>query len=278
MSKIWIVISVIVLFIIGCTKVSYEDVISCESPNWTSDGKVVFVREKEVWKIEEDIGVRTEIVSDSTWLYEINSDGTGKENKGLLFVDTSFGGAGLSSAGDWVVFGDGDGNIWVVGRNGTNLQEIGEGRNPDFSPDASQIVYEKPNQGIWIMDRDGGNNHQIISDTSARYPAWSPDDTLIAYGEWQTHVITITGDSLKTYNRHRKPDWGPQGSNLIIATSYYGYPILTNIFTNESDTLDYFQSGYGIKWSPDSLWLCSETSQGILVIMIDGTNSHYITP
>jgi Tol biopolymer transport system component len=161
--KIWIVISVIVLFVTGCKKTTYEERIHYESPNWTSDGKVVFIREKEIWKVEEDIGVRYEIVSDSTWLYEINSDGTGRENKGLLFTDAPFGGTGLSSAGDWVVFGDGNNSIWVARRNGTSLQEVGEGRNPDFSPDASQIVYQKPDNGIWIMDRDGGNDHQIIA-------------------------------------------------------------------------------------------------------------------
>ena len=51
MRKIWIVISVIFLFITGCTKTTYEERIHYESPNWTSDGKVVFIREKEVWKL-----------------------------------------------------------------------------------------------------------------------------------------------------------------------------------------------------------------------------------
>ncbi|MBN1693984.1 PD40 domain-containing protein [candidate division WOR-3 bacterium] len=194
MRKIWIGVSLVVIFITSCTKTSYEDVISCESLNWTSDGKVVFIREKEVWKTVEDIGVRSEIVSDSTWLYEINADGSGREDKGLLFEDAEFGDGGLSSAGDWVVFGDADTNIWVVRRDGRGLQQIGEGRNPDFSPDASQIVYEKPDNGIWIMDRDGGNDHQIIAEGGG--VAWSPDGGRIAYVSGELFISDTSGSLL----------------------------------------------------------------------------------
>jgi hypothetical protein len=287
--KIWIVISLIILFITGCTKVSYEDVISCESPNWTSDGKVVFVREKEVWKVEEDIGVRTEIISDSTWLYEINSDGTGKENKGLLFVDTSFGGAGLSSAGDWVVFGDGDSNIWVVRRDGTSLQEVGEGSYPDFSPDASQIVYQKPNQGIWIMDRDGENDHQIISDTDVRYPAWSPDDTLIAYTRSDSLGIFISdmignlivaweGDSVRAVGD--RLDWGPLDSNAVIIrgrkTPDYGF-IIFKVDSSENYRFTNHDAFY-YKWSPDGNKLIAHDANGWFIVDINGINKWYLQP
>jgi len=289
MRKIWIVFSVIIVFLIfqgcGSEKTYWQN---WEAPNWTSDGKIVFLEDDGEQKINswgDMVGGNQTLT-----LYEIDEDGNNLQQTGEI-VSCSFESGRVlvpistSSAGDWVILsiedwrrGDHYPVMYTIKRNGDSLSEIGSGKYPDFSPDASQIVYEKPDEGIWIMDSDGGNDHQIISDADAKYPAWSSDDTLIAYGEWNTRIITTTGDSLKTYNRHRKPDWGPQGSNLIVAASYYGYPVITDISTNESDTLDYFQSGYGIKWSPDSIWLCSETSQGILVIGIDGTNSHYIAP
>jgi len=288
--KVWIGISLIIVLLMfqGCT--SSEEITEYTAPNWTSDGKIVFIKdfnhikERHFFTDETNLEGSYEVLT----LCEINSDGSGfREIRELTRSERHAFTVGInttSSAGDWVTFDlrtedNSVHSIYIIRRDGTDFNNTGiEGQNPDFSPDASHIVYERPENGIWIMDRDGGNNHQIISDADARYPSWSSDDTLIAYGEWNTCVIKITGDSLKTYNSHRKPDWGPQGSNLIVTASYYGYPIITDISTNESDTLDYFQSGYGIKWSPDSIWLCSETSQGILVIGIDGTSSHYITP
>jgi len=259
--KIWVVISLTIIFISCCTKTSYEDVISVESPNWTSDGKVVFIKEKEIWKVEEDIGVRYDLVSDSTWLYEINADGSGRENKGLLFDDAEFGGAGLSSAEDWVVFGDGDGSIWVVRRNGTSLQEVGSGRNPDFSPDASKIVYEKSNQGIWIIDRDGGNDHQIISD--GKDPAWSPDGERIAfYKDYKGLLVSNTsGSVIDSFNFRHYPDWGPPDSNALVAT-HYGLDrgVIIYIETHNEDTTGILSGEWPIKWSPyGALFICNKT-------------------
>ncbi len=298
MRKIWILISVIVLIIIGCTKTSYEDVISVESPNWTSDGKIVFVREKEVWKVEEDIGVRTEIVSDSTWLYEINADGSGRENKGLLFEDTEFGGGGLSSAGEWVVFGDADNNIWVVRRNGTSLQEVGSGRNPDFSPDASRIVYEKPDEGIWIMDRDGDNDHQIISDVDVLKPAWSLESDLLGYfssygliisntngDEQYTFLQDTIGDTIYGVVGGSGVDWSVGDSLVVyaakwerdhIASMERGFLILK---MNSDTALDFNNmEASSFRWSPNGLYLTGNDQEGFFVINRNGTNKWYLEP
>jgi Tol biopolymer transport system component len=64
---------------------------------------------------------------------------------------------------------------------------------PDLSPDGSKIAYAKRNEGIWIMNRDGSGDHQIVGDTTASYPAWSPDDTLIAYGFYGMHILRTNG-------------------------------------------------------------------------------------
>jgi hypothetical protein len=274
------VISLMVLFIISCSKTTYEEYISCESPNWTSDGKVVFVREKEVWKTVEDIGVRSDIVSDSTWLYEVNADGSGRENKGLLFDDAAFGGGGLSSAGGWVVFGDADNNIWVVRRDGTSLQEVGEGRKPDFSPDVSQIVYEKRNEGIWIIDRNGDNDYQIISDTDARYPAWSPDDTLIGYvlmsSPYVTCISNLDGDSVKFYSRKYFLDWDEAGSNSIFIQLWSGLYAELNILTDEVDSVDITQEGIS-KCSPNGEYFIGRDSDWFIINRA-GNNKWYLQP
>ncbi len=269
----------IMLLVVGC-RVEYSEKITVETPCWTDNGKVTYIKEYKKWKITYNtFGENAELIKNELILMECNNDGTGKEEKGLIFDDWWYP-LSTNSSCTWIVMSvvSGDSSrIYVMKTDGTSLQLLGAGMYPDLSPDGSKIVYAKRNEGIWIMNRDGSGDHQIVGDTTASYPAWSPDDTLIAYGEWWTHIVTLNGDSVKIYERLRQADWGPIGSNKIIGTGYHGEAIVIDIGTDQIDTLGFAETP-GVKWSPDGEKLCSQTSQGIMVINIDGTDKHYIEP
>ena len=157
-------------------------------------------------------------------------------------------------------------------RDGSGLEKVGEGLHPDFSPDASRIVYEKPDSGIWVMNRDGSNNHCIVPDADAKYPAWSPDDSLIGYGEWWTHIVNLDGDSIKVYQKMGLQDWGPKGTNSLLLQDYFGKSLIVDVFTDSIDTLSFDGA---TKWSPNgeyfigrngSWWVCRK----------DGSNKWYL--
>jgi len=281
----FIIFCLTIVVLIGCDNVSYtyEVSIDYEAPNWTSDGKVVFIKDSNYVKIahgamgseEWNVKGSKEILT----LCEINSDGTGFTEKGEVLRSEDYayalGVTGLSSAGDWVTFGIEGLHIYVANRDGTNVEEIGEGTYPDFSPDASQIVYQKPNQGIWIMDRDGGNDRQIIADANAKYPAWSPDDTLIAYGEWKTNIVNINGDSVKSYANLVFLDWGPIDSNCVLCQPYYGLPIVLDIVSGSAiDSLEFGAE----KWSADGLRFIGRDENGYYIIDRNGYNKKYFNP
>jgi len=290
MRKIWILISIIVVLMFqGCGhETTYWQ--NWEAPNWTSDGKIVFLEDTGEQKIDNwgaQVGGSEEIT-----LYEINSDGSGlREIREIASCEfeagPEIGPISTSSAGDWVVLsiedwrrGDHYPVMYTVKRNGDSLSEIGSGRNPDFSPNASQIVYQKPNQGIWIIDRDGGNDHQIISDADARYPAWSPDDTLVAYGEYSTHIANLEGDSIREYPSWWFRDWGPLDSNIVMATNPYGLTVTIDFISEVIDTLSIFvdyESGSGYKWSPNGNTFIAYDGNWF-VINRDGTNKWYLQP
>jgi len=288
-----VMLVLMMVMVIGCgnliPRYYWEESKSIGCANWMYDNNICFVEVLErreyresMWG-EELVGSYKEV-----YVCEVGVDGIG-----LRVIDTIMSGeegvgepVSISSGGEWIVVSVGKewdevsnewdrGEIYVGKRDGTGFERVGTGINADFSPDASKIVYEKPDSGIWVMDRDGSNNHCIVSDPDAKYPAWSPDDSLIAYGEWWTHIVNLDGDSIKVYQKAKKPDWGPAGSNKIITFSYFFDPMEINIETDEIDTISYFKSGDGIKWSPDGLWFIAYDGDWF-VISADGTNKWYL--
>jgi len=282
----------VILVFVGCEKRWEEVTIEVRGPNWSSDNKVIFLKEVITWEWEERppfvsehvVGIVSRLV-----LMEVDTLGEGLESLGVVraggkdyfseFLSTG-------SAGEWVCIGiptgiDNvtnyvtEGEIWVMRRDGSGLEKVGEGLHPDFSPDASRIVYEKPDSGIWVMDRDGSNNHCIVPDADAKYPAWSPDDSLIGYGYFGMQIYNIKSDSIiREYERVGIPDWGPSGSNEIIVEAYGG-PLIIDIVTGEIDSIGNLINGNRAKWSPDGLWFIAYDGDWF-VISADGSNKWYL--
>jgi hypothetical protein len=293
MRKRCIVISLIIVLLMfqGCTRYEEHDTIDYKAPNWTSDNKIVFIKDFNhfvdrygPWGGAGNVEGSYEVLT----LCEINNDGTGYREIAEVARSES-GGLSLwfnstSSAGDWVTFDlkeedDSLYRIYTIKRDGTNFNNTSvEGQYPDFSPDASKIVYQKPNQGIWIMDRDGGNDHQIISDPDAKYPAWSPDDTLIAYVSrepYGTHVIKTNGDSLGFYSTADYPKWSKNESYIFYATQYM-QGISINIETSKVDSLN-IRSGMEINPDYSGEYFIGYDGSWF-VINRDGTNKWYLQP
>jgi len=272
MRKIWILISLIIVLLMftGCSiETTYWQ--NWEAPNWTSDGKIVFLEDEG----EQKINSWGNMVggSQTITLYEIDEDGNNLQQiREIISCDFESGSVlgpiSTSSVGDWVVLsmedwrrGDHYPVMYTVKRDGDSLSEIGSGRNPDFSPDASQIVYEKPNEGIWIMDRDGGNDHQIIAD--GKDPAWSPDGKRIAfYKDYKGLLVSNTsGSVIDSFNFRHYPDWGPPDSNALV-TTHYGLDrgVIIYIETHNEDTTGILSGEWPIKWSPyGALFICNKT-------------------
>jgi len=283
MRKIWIVIIVLLMFQ-GCsTETSYWQ--NWEAPNWTSDGKIVFLEDDGEQKINswgDMVGGNQTLT-----LYEIDEDGNNLQEIGEIISCSFESGRVLvpistSSAGNRVVLsiedwrrGDHYPVMYIVKRNGDSLFEIGSGRNPDFSPDASQIVYEKPSQGIWIMDRDGGNDHQIISE--GKDPAWSSDGERIAfYRDYKGLLISNTSGSLiDSLNFRHYPDWGPADSNALVVTHYgLGRGVIIHLDSHSEDTTGILSGEWPIKWSPNgALFICN-----ITIYQRDGTEVFSLIP
>jgi len=289
MRKIWILISLIFMLFLfqGCSSGWDTETIAYRGPNWTSDNKIVFVREKIIWHNWQGwAGEGSEVKRTEISLCEIDNDGSSYEQIGMIYETE--GGEGYSpfnvstsSVGDWVVIGWG--RIFVMRRNGTDLVEICDGSYPDFSPDASQIVYQKPNQGIWIMDRDGGNEHAVWSDSLNKMPSWSSDGARVAfvrYEGWQDEdlwIMDINGsnqEKIQDGTRAHQPDWSPVDSNAIVC-SVSGQTRVIYLDTINTRELE---GAYTLKWSPSGAYFTGIDEEGIFVMEVDGSNKIHIQP
>jgi len=256
--------------------VEYSESNKIMTPAWKDDGSILYVKRYTKYKTTYNtLGEDCEIVADTFYLMKCDSNGENKEElfpiRGKVLS--------LNSSGDWIVVStiSDTGGMYVMKTDGSGLRLLGAGMYPDLSPDGSKIVYARKGEGIWIMNRDGSDDHQIVSDTTASYPAWSPDGGRIAYVSNELKIIDTNGTPIFNLGSGTSPSWTKSDNNKLIYGIKYPHQhiLIVNLQTMERDTT--VLRGYTVKWSPtgnnvimrDITWY---------VINIDGTNKHYIEP
>jgi Tol biopolymer transport system component len=111
----------------------------------------------------------------------------------------------------------------------------GNDKQPDWSPDARQIVFVSDRDGddeIWIMDADGSNQKQLTFNNSGDgMPHWSPDGEKIVFhsnlsGDYEIFVMDRDGNNQTqlTYNdaRDQQPSWSPDGKLITFVSNRSG--------------------------------------------------------
>jgi TolB protein len=147
-----------------------------------------------------------------------------------------------SPDGQWLAFEssqDGDGEVYIVAADGSNLKQLTHNSlydgAPAWSPDGMQLVFRSIRSGnsdLYIMDRDGGNVRQItntpIWDTD---PTWSPDGRYIAYTayerSWDIYVLDLASREIRQLTQHSARDshpvWSPGGRYVAFESNRDNY-------------------------------------------------------
>jgi Tol biopolymer transport system component len=93
-----------------------------------------------------------------------------------------------SPDGRIVYSSDADGNIWLMGSDGSNPKQLTSNAGVNFLPrvsrDGHYIVFESDRKGsdqIWRMDSDGNNPKQLTDSTESLSPDCAPDGKWVVY-------------------------------------------------------------------------------------------------
>ena len=171
----------------GSNHVQLTDQLPQVYPIWSPDGQRI------IYGSFED---GDEYIYD---LWIINSDGTNHIQLNDLDGDDSIPGS-FSPDGSRIAFhtqdmhfpDSGQHTIWTMNVDGTgNLQELGHGKYPMYSPDGNSIIYSSEEDGgyywdLWVMDVDGSNRLQLTFDGADQlYPTFNQDGTRVAYSSKQ---------------------------------------------------------------------------------------------
>jgi Tol biopolymer transport system component len=204
---------------------------SDRDPTWSPDGsRIAFFRQA---------------IGGFDGIYVINADGTDLRHIVSLPLDYSTFdvngdevGGRLMAEPDWAPDGlkiafassrDGSTDIYTVDVDDLRLTRLtdtqGSAREPDWSPDGSRIAFYSGRvvdglnrQGIFVMDGDGENQHQLTSPQlgSHNNPAWSPDGSKITFdalNDGQVDIYVMDADGTKQLNLTKRqnldylPSW-----------------------------------------------------------------------
>jgi TolB protein len=192
--------------------------------------------------------------------------------------------------------------------------------DPAWSPDGSRLAFQynlvdrrytgsfNLNAGIWIVNADGTDAHQVTQRTPGTAwdfgPQWSPDGTKLVFyradlGIGADAVFTVDVDGGNEFQvtpwqlgAGDHPDWSPDGQWLLFRVQpgdgssnvYKAHPdgtALTNLTREPADGHQYLSSGF----SPDGQLIVSARTPGagpegaadIVVMNADGSNVRPVT-
>jgi Tol biopolymer transport system component len=160
-------------------------------PDWSPDGKLIAASYTEACDDTAPCNFDLYILDPATLL-----------STRLSTTPTSEWVPQWSPDGQKIIFSsdrDGDGEIFVVNADGSNLVKLTDNSNydgrPRWSPDGTLISFETDREGtdwdIYIMNADGSHPRPVMSSTDSNewLQSWSPD------GDWLVYVSDVDGSN-----------------------------------------------------------------------------------
>jgi TolB protein len=174
-------------------------------------------------------------------IWVMNADGTDQH----VLVPNGFG-PSWSPDGHRIVFSrdvDGNVDIYVINVDGSGLVRLTDDPARDVSstwaPDSAQIAFVRANGSgfgpLYVMNADGSNGSEVLSDPLVGDPRWSPVQDRIVFetprgsdpdGPTDLFFVNADGTGLRRLTddeaRELSPSWSPDGSKLAFSSDKGG--------------------------------------------------------
>jgi TolB protein len=251
-------------------------------------------------------------------IFSMNRNGTGQTN-----VSAAGGGASqfdiqpsVSPSGRLIAFvrldaTTGSAQLWVMKSDGSGQTDISNDAamfsesGPAWSPDGSKLLFVQQPPGsfpgalggpgggkIFIRDANGsGPPTQLTAGPNDSNPAMSPNGQLIAFsrpvaGARHLFVMNADGTGLTDYGLGAKPDWSPDGAQIVYGQA--GAGTIKAVTVGDPSSARVLRTGANDApvWSPDGSQIafddCSASGFAglncqIALMSATGLNAHDIT-
>jgi subtilisin family serine protease len=179
--------------------------------------------------------------------------------------------------------------IYIMNADGSQPKKLTSStidcRQPDISHDGSKIAYYSDGH-IFVINIDGTGLTQLTNIHAAEPdPAWSPEDTKIAFTSYlendpQIWVMAADGSNqsrLTSSGQNVNPDWSPDGKEIVFSSFIDGFWQICKMNSDGSNlvrlTSDNSTSDEPA-WSPDGKRIVfTRAGHEIWVMDVDGSNS-----
>ena len=91
---------------------------------------------------------------------------------------------GSAAGGKLVFMTTSGGDIYTTNADGSGLRLLTrDGLDPALSPDGQQVAFTRwgPTEGVYLINIDGSNEHQVHAGVQPKSPMWSPDGMQLVF-------------------------------------------------------------------------------------------------
>ncbi|MFQ5344206.1 MAG: CHAT domain-containing protein, partial [Anaerolineae bacterium] len=185
--------------------------------------------------------------------------------------------------------------LYVMQADGSGLQALGLGVDPDWSPAADRIAFAgllEDEPGIHLINADGSGRVRL-TDASDWQPTWSPDGQRLAFmslrdGNREIYVVNTDGSGLRRISNNpwqdKHPSWSPAGNRIAFISNRSGrwqVWVMNADGSQQVRLTDNDFDNFRPVWSPDGRQIACGVWTGvrneIWVMDADGSNPHLVT-